>query len=119
MARQAVCSGRISIKLACHTFGVSVDCYRYQPRLSSENAQIADLLTRLAHNQPNWGVWLVLSVPAQREGLSLEPQTGVSDLPRTGTESADQTAQAHREGKARASYHAGSDQPVLVNGLHA
>lgn len=32
----------------------------------------------------------MLSAPAQRERLPLEPQTGVSDLPRTGTESADQ-----------------------------
>ncbi len=58
MALQAVCSGRTSIKLACNAFGISVACYRYPPRLSSENAQIADLLLRLTHNQRNWGFGL-------------------------------------------------------------
>jgi hypothetical protein len=57
MAQQAVHSGRVSIKQACLVFGVSVTCYRYQPRLSSENAEIADHLIRLTHNQRNWG-WL-------------------------------------------------------------
>lgn len=58
MALQAVHSGRINIKLACGAFGVSVAYYRYQPRLSSENALIADLLIRLTHNQRNWGFGL-------------------------------------------------------------
>lgn len=35
----------------------------------------------------------MFSIPAQREGLSLESQAGVSDLPRAGAESAHQTAQ--------------------------
>ncbi|TWC34976.1 hypothetical protein FBY03_11121 [Pseudomonas sp. SJZ079] len=55
MAQQAVHSGRVSIKWACLAFGVSVACYRYQPRLSSENAEIADHLIRLTHSQRNWG----------------------------------------------------------------
>jgi putative transposase len=58
MAQHAVSSGNISIKLACLAFGVSVTCYRYQPRLSSENAEIADHLIRLTHNQRNWGFGL-------------------------------------------------------------
>ncbi len=53
MAQQAVQSGRISIKQACLVFGVNVACYRYQPRLSSENSGIADHLIRLTHNQRN------------------------------------------------------------------
>lgn len=36
-------------------FGVSVTCYRYQLQLSSENAEIADHLIRVTHNQRNWG----------------------------------------------------------------
>jgi putative transposase len=36
-------------------FSVSESCYRYQARLSSENAEIADLLVRLTHNHGNWG----------------------------------------------------------------
>lgn len=58
MAQEAVHSGRCSIKLACLAFGVSITCYRYQPRLSSENAEIADQLIRLTHNQRNWGFGL-------------------------------------------------------------
>jgi putative transposase len=58
MAQHAVSCGNISIKLACLAFGVSVTCYRYQPRLSSENAEIADHLIRLTHNQRNWGFGL-------------------------------------------------------------
>lgn len=58
MAQQAVSSGRVSIKLACLSFGISTTCYRYQPLLSSENAEIADHLIRLTHNQRNWGFGL-------------------------------------------------------------
>jgi putative transposase len=39
-------------------FSVSESCFRYQARLSSENAEIADLLVRLTHNQRNWGFGL-------------------------------------------------------------
>ena len=58
MAQHAVRSGRISIKQVCLVFGVSITCYRYQPRLSSENAEIADHLIRLTYNQRNWGFGL-------------------------------------------------------------
>jgi len=47
-----------SVKLACLTFGISQTCYRYQPKLSEENVQIADHLVRLTHNQRNWGFGL-------------------------------------------------------------
>jgi putative transposase len=40
------------------TFGISQTCYRYQPKLSEENVQIADHLVRLTHNQRNWGFGL-------------------------------------------------------------
>ncbi|MEB3736106.1 IS3 family transposase [Halopseudomonas pachastrellae] len=58
MAQHAVTSGKVSIKLACVSFGISTTCYRYQPRLSAENAEIADHLIRLTHNQRNWGFGL-------------------------------------------------------------
>lgn len=58
MAHQAVQGQRVSIHLACRAFGVSETCYRYQPKLSDENAEIADWLIRLAHNQKNWGFGL-------------------------------------------------------------
>ena len=55
MARAAVVNRAISIRLACSIFIVSETCYRYQAKLSGENALIADWLVRLTHNQRNWG----------------------------------------------------------------
>ena len=48
----------MSIRLACTAFSISETCYRYQPKLSDENAEIADWLIRLTHNQRNWGFGL-------------------------------------------------------------
>jgi len=58
MAKVAVTQRHISISLACRLFIVSETCYRYQPTLSCENAEIADWLIRLTHNQRNWGFGL-------------------------------------------------------------
>ena len=38
--------------------GISETGYRYQPRLSSENAEIADGLIRLPHTHRHWGFGL-------------------------------------------------------------
>ena len=38
---------QVSIRFACEYLGVSVSCFYYQPKLSSENAVIADWLLRL------------------------------------------------------------------------
>ena len=51
MAKAAVADKAVSIKLACAAFGISEACYRYKPKLSTENAEIADHLVRLTHNQ--------------------------------------------------------------------
>lgn len=48
----------VSIRLACGICGVSESCYRYERRLSDENAEIADWLIRLTDNQRNWGFGL-------------------------------------------------------------
>ena len=58
MARQAVSRRGLSIRLACAAFSISESCYRYQPKLLDENAEIADWLIRLTHNQRNWGFGL-------------------------------------------------------------
>lgn len=55
MAHKAVAEKAISIRLACCTFGISETCFRYQARLSTENAVIADWLLRLTQCQRNWG----------------------------------------------------------------
>ncbi len=58
LARQAVAAKSLSIRVACDTFQISETCYRYQAKLSDENAEIADWLLRLTHNQRNWGFGL-------------------------------------------------------------
>ena len=58
MAREAVERREISIRLACEALFISQNCYRYEPKLSDENAEIADWLVRLTHNQKNWGFGL-------------------------------------------------------------
>jgi len=58
MAKESVDTRQISISLVCRLFVVSETCYRYQPKLTDENALIADWLIRLPHNQHNWGFGL-------------------------------------------------------------
>ena len=58
MAKNVVVAQGLSIRLACEIFGISETGYRYEPRLLDENAEIADWLIRLTHNQRNWGFGL-------------------------------------------------------------
>ena len=58
VAKNAVLEKRASIRLACESVGISESCYRYESRLVDENAEIADWLIRLTHNQRNWGFGL-------------------------------------------------------------
>jgi len=58
MAQKAVSTYGVNIRLVCSAFGISETCYRYQPILSDENAEIADWLIRLTHNQKDWGFGL-------------------------------------------------------------
>ena len=58
MAQQAVADRGLSIRMACAAFLISETCYRYQSKLSDENAEIADWLVRLTHNQKDWGFGL-------------------------------------------------------------
>ncbi len=41
MAHRVVTDNGVSIRLACRAFGVSETCYRYQAKLSDDNALIA------------------------------------------------------------------------------
>ena len=58
MAKAAVLKHDVSIRVACLSLDVSETCYRYDRKLSDENALIADWLIRLTHNQRNWGFGL-------------------------------------------------------------
>ena len=55
MAKRAVSTGRLNIRAACRAFTISETCYRYLPKLSDENALIADWLLGLTSRQRNWG----------------------------------------------------------------
>jgi len=54
----AVEQRKISIRLACQAFRISETCYRYQPRHSDENAEIADWLVGLTRAYRSWGFGL-------------------------------------------------------------
>jgi putative transposase len=58
MAHKAVSTRGLSVRLVCQAFGISETCYRYQPILSDENAEIADWLIRLTDNHKDWGFGL-------------------------------------------------------------
>ena len=117
MAQEVVCSGRCNIRLACPAFVVIITCYRYQQHLTSENAEMADHLFRLRHNQRNWRFGLFFFF--LRHVKAIAGATGLPYLPRAGIESAYQAAQTHRAREARATCCSGSQQPVLVDGFHA
>jgi hypothetical protein len=51
MAREAVASRGVSIRLACEAFGLSQTGYRYERQRNAENEQIVDWLLRLTDNQ--------------------------------------------------------------------
>ena len=62
MAQTVVAVKGISIRMACAAFGISESCYRYQPRLASENDEIADWLVRLTEKESDWGLGCALII---------------------------------------------------------
>jgi putative transposase len=58
MAKEAMKEKELSIRQVCEAFSVSQGCFRYAPKLSSDNARIAELLLGLAQSQRNWGFGL-------------------------------------------------------------
>lgn len=58
LAKEVVSHKRMSVSASCRTFLISETCYRYQPKLNSDNELIADLLIGLTQNQRNWGFGL-------------------------------------------------------------
>ena len=58
MAKRAVSEFGVSIRQACRASRVSETCYRYTPKLSSDNAVIADWLLRLTTAHRKWGFGL-------------------------------------------------------------
>lgn len=58
MAQTSVAQYSVSIRLACQCFLISETCYRYQPKLASENEEIAQWLIRLTSEHSDWGFGL-------------------------------------------------------------
>ena len=58
LAQKAVQDKAIPITFACALFGLCESCYRYQAKLSDENAAIADWLQRLTSTNRSWGFGL-------------------------------------------------------------
>lgn len=73
MAKEAVASGRASIRHACQTFGVSETCYRYEAIRRDEDAEIADWLIRLTTAFKDWGFGLCFLHLRNVKGFYLPP----------------------------------------------
>ena len=58
MAVEAVTDKKVSIALVCRAFSISESCYRYERKLSDENAGIAEWLVKLTGNRRTWGFGL-------------------------------------------------------------
>ena len=70
MAQQIVTAKGVSIRLACVAFGISETCYRYPPKLVSENAEIADWLLCLTEKETDWGFGLCFDYLRNVKGFS-------------------------------------------------
>ena len=58
MARQGIAKHGLSVRFACQVYGISESCFRYQAKLSGENALVADWLLRLTMTNKRWGFGL-------------------------------------------------------------
>ncbi len=58
MALQARGQFSTSIRVVCQIFSISETCYRYEAKLSDENAEIVDWLLRLTTAYKRWGFGL-------------------------------------------------------------
>ncbi|PCI19805.1 MAG: IS3 family transposase, partial [Piscirickettsiaceae bacterium] len=58
MAQRSVSQSKADIRISCAVFSISETCYRYRPKLSDENEQIADHLLALTKAKKMWGFGL-------------------------------------------------------------
>ena len=70
MATTALLQYKTSIRVICRSFGISESCYRYQPKLSSENVEIADWLLRITTANKRWGFGLCFLYLRNIKGFS-------------------------------------------------
>lgn len=69
MAQRAIDEKGVSIRLACLAFAISETCYRYQAKLSDDNALVADWLLRLTTTNRRWGFGLCFLYLRHVQGL--------------------------------------------------
>lgn len=69
MASRAVKERGISIRQCCKAFGISETCYRYQAKLSDDNAMVVDWLLRLTYTNRRWGFGLCYLYMRNVKGL--------------------------------------------------
>jgi putative transposase len=119
MARWAVKARGACIRQACADFSVSETCYRYQRRLSDENAEIGDWLLRLTFNQKNWGFGLCYLYLRNVKRFGWNHKRVYRIYQRAGAEPAHQASEASSAREAATTDRAEIDQPGLVHGLHA
>lgn len=70
MAKEIVAKRKISIKFACVCLNLSTSAYYYAPKLSGENAVIADWLLRLTTTHKRWGFGLCYLYLRNKKGFS-------------------------------------------------
>ncbi len=58
MATNLIIERQITVRFACLCMGISERCFRYTPKLSTDNALIADWLLRLTQTHKRWGFGL-------------------------------------------------------------
>ena len=69
-AKAYVSERRISIRAAWYIFTISETCYRYAPKFSDENAEIADWLMCLTKRKRSWGFMLCFYTCAMLKALA-------------------------------------------------
>ena len=69
LAQQTVADNKSNIRQACKAFSISETCYRYQAKLSDENAEIAEWLIKLTYEESDWGFGLCYDYLRNVEGF--------------------------------------------------
>ena len=72
MAKKALIEYALNIRQSFRAFGISETCYRYEAKLSDENAEIADWLIRSTQWQRNWGFVPATDAEAKKMAADLQ-----------------------------------------------
>ena len=70
LAQASVAQYSVSIRMACQCFMISESCFRYQPKLASENEAIEQWLVRLTSQHNDWGFGLCFDYLRNVQGFT-------------------------------------------------